>query len=135
MPTEWYYAGWLTGSLLLLGPAVATTPRAQYGPFSVCRYVFPSENCRRSNGRPQTSSSLSLTALARAGIVFEKDKQLDLLNTRTGEINLAHAPDEIRFEVEQFNKHVVTTEFNRVVQYYTRSVSEVFTGYVLRDWP
>lgn len=55
------------------------------------------------------------TALARAGIVFEKDKQLDLLNTRTGEINLAHAPDEIRFDVEQFNKQVVTTEFNRVV--------------------
>jgi type I restriction enzyme R subunit len=55
------------------------------------------------------------TALARAGIVFEKDKQLDLLNTRTGEINLAHAPDEIRFDVEQFNKQVVTTEFNRVI--------------------
>jgi type I restriction enzyme R subunit len=55
------------------------------------------------------------TALARAGIVFEKDKQLDLLNTRTGEVNLAHAPDEIRFEVEQFNKQVVTAEFNRVV--------------------
>ena len=55
------------------------------------------------------------TALARAGIVFEKDKQLDLLNTRTGEINLAHAPDEIRFDVEQFNKQVVTTAFNRVV--------------------
>ena len=54
------------------------------------------------------------TALARAGIVFEKDKQLDLLNTRTGEINLARAPDEIRFDVEQFNKQVVTTEFNRV---------------------
>jgi type I restriction enzyme, R subunit len=55
------------------------------------------------------------TALARAGIVFEKDKQLDLLNTRTGEINLARAPDEIRFDVDQFNKQVVTTEFNRVV--------------------
>ena len=55
------------------------------------------------------------TALARAGIVFEKDKQLDLLNTRTGEINHARAPDEIRFEVEQFNKLVVTTDFNRVV--------------------
>jgi type I restriction enzyme, R subunit len=55
------------------------------------------------------------TALARAGIVFEKDKQLDLLNTRTGEINLAHAPDEIRFEVEQFNRQVVTVPFNRVV--------------------
>ena len=55
------------------------------------------------------------TALARGGIVFEKDEQLDLLNTRTGEIDLAHAPDEIRFEVEQFNKQVVTPEFNRVV--------------------
>lgn len=55
------------------------------------------------------------TALARAGIVFEKDKQLDLLNTRTGEINLVHAPDEIRFEVEKFNKQVVTNAFNRVV--------------------
>lgn len=55
------------------------------------------------------------TALARAGIVFEKDEQLDLLNTRTGEINLAHAPDEIRFDVEKFNKQVVTAEFNRVV--------------------
>lgn len=55
------------------------------------------------------------TALARAGIVFEKDKQLDLLNTQTGEINLARAPDEIHFEVEQFNKQVVTAEFNRVV--------------------
>ncbi len=55
------------------------------------------------------------TALARAGIVFEKDKQLDLLNTKTGEVNLAHTPDEIRFEVEQFNKRVITAEFNRVV--------------------
>jgi type I restriction enzyme R subunit len=55
------------------------------------------------------------TALARAGIVFAKDEQLDLLNTRTGEIDLAHAPDEIRFEVDQFNKQVVTPEFNRVV--------------------
>jgi type I restriction enzyme, R subunit len=55
------------------------------------------------------------TALARAGIVFEKDEQFDLLNTRTGEIDLAHAPDEIRFEVDQFNKRVVTPEFNCVV--------------------
>jgi type I restriction enzyme R subunit len=55
------------------------------------------------------------TALARAGIKFGKDEQLELLNTRTGEIDLAHAPDEVRFEVEQFNKQVVTAEFNRVV--------------------
>jgi type I restriction enzyme R subunit len=55
------------------------------------------------------------TALARAGIVFEKDEPMDLLDTTTGKINLTHAPDEIRFEVEKFNKQVVTTEFNRVV--------------------
>jgi type I restriction enzyme R subunit len=55
------------------------------------------------------------TALARAGIKFAKDEQVELLNTRTGEINLAHAPDEIAFAVEQFNKQVVTPEFNRVV--------------------
>ncbi|TPL81893.1 type I restriction-modification system endonuclease [Mesorhizobium sp. B2-3-12] len=55
------------------------------------------------------------TALARAGIRFAKDEQLDLLNTQTGEIDLAHAPDDIRFEVDQFNKHVITPEFNRVV--------------------
>jgi type I restriction enzyme R subunit len=55
------------------------------------------------------------TALARAGIKFEKNEQLDLLNTQTGEIDLAHAPDEIRFEVDQFNKQVITPDFNRVV--------------------
>jgi len=55
------------------------------------------------------------TALARAGIVFEKDGQLDLLDTRTGTIDTATLPDEIRFEVEQFNKQVITLEFNRVV--------------------
>jgi type I restriction enzyme R subunit len=55
------------------------------------------------------------TALARAGIAFQKDEPVELLNTQTGEIDLAHAPDEIRFEVDQFNKQVITEDFNRVV--------------------
>lgn len=55
------------------------------------------------------------TALARAGIHFKQGEELNLLNTRTGEIDLAHAPDEITFEIEQFNKKVVTRDFNRVV--------------------
>jgi type I restriction enzyme R subunit len=55
------------------------------------------------------------TALSRAGIEFKKDEKLELLDTKTGEIDLAYAPDEIRFEVEQFNKQVVTEEYNRVV--------------------
>ena len=55
------------------------------------------------------------TALTRAGIKFEKDEQLEVLDPRTGQIDLTHAPDEIRFEVEHFNKQVITEEFNRVV--------------------
>ncbi|MDR2188004.1 MAG: type I restriction-modification system endonuclease, partial [Azonexus sp.] len=55
------------------------------------------------------------TALARTGITFEKDARFERLNTTTGEVDLAHAPDEIHFEVEAFNKQVITPEFNRVV--------------------
>lgn len=55
------------------------------------------------------------TALARAGIKFEKDEEVEHLAPATGEIDTATLPDEIRFEVEQFNKQVITPEFNRVV--------------------
>src|SRR3954451_14850360 len=55
------------------------------------------------------------TALTRSGIAFSKDEELEVLNTRTGEVDLTHAPDEIRFEVDQFNRQVITEEFNRVV--------------------
>ena len=55
------------------------------------------------------------TALARAGIAFQRDEQIELLNTQTGEIDLAHTPDEIRFDVEHFNRRVITEDFNRVV--------------------
>jgi type I restriction enzyme, R subunit len=55
------------------------------------------------------------TALARAGITFQRDEPIELLNTRSGEIDLAHAPDEIRFDVEHFNRRVITEDFNRVV--------------------
>lgn len=55
------------------------------------------------------------TQLSRSGIKFEKDEQLELLDTRTGEIDLAQAPDEFKFDVEQFNKQVITENFNRVV--------------------
>src|SRR4051794_19487012 len=55
------------------------------------------------------------TALTRSGIKFRKDERLEVLNTRTGEIDLTHAPDEIRFEVDQFNRQVITEKFNHVV--------------------
>jgi type I restriction enzyme R subunit len=55
------------------------------------------------------------TALSQAGIKFAKGEQVELLNPRSGEIDLAELPDELRFEVEGFNKAVVTVPFNRVV--------------------
>lgn len=55
------------------------------------------------------------TALARSGIGFAEGEQVEYLAPATGEIDTAILPDEIHFEVEQFNKQVITPEFNRVV--------------------
>ena len=72
------------------------------------------------------------TALARSGIVFGKSDQLEMLNTLTGEVDLAHAPDALNFEVEQFNKAVVTQEFNRVVaEELARHIDPAFPGKTL----
>ncbi|WP_145691114.1 type I restriction-modification system endonuclease [Azospirillum brasilense] len=55
------------------------------------------------------------TALSRAGIVFAKGEQIEMLDTATGLIELAQAPDELRFEVEEFNKKVITVPFVKTV--------------------
>src|SRR6266478_4515911 len=52
------------------------------------------------------------TALSQAGIRFKKGEQVELIDTRTGKVDLAHTPDEIKFAVAEFNKHVVTVPFN-----------------------
>lgn len=55
------------------------------------------------------------TALAQAGITFQKGEEIEILDTGSGKIDLAHAPDEITFDVEAFNRKVVTVPFNRTV--------------------
>ncbi|WP_183311241.1 type I restriction-modification system endonuclease [Devosia subaequoris] len=55
------------------------------------------------------------TALARDGIGFAGGEAVEYLAPATGEIDTATLPDEIHFEVDQFNKQVITPEFNRVV--------------------
>lgn len=55
------------------------------------------------------------TALSKAGITFESGEEVEVLDTKTGEIDLVHAPDEISFNVQEFNKKVVTVEFNRAI--------------------
>jgi type I restriction enzyme, R subunit len=55
------------------------------------------------------------TALAQAGIRFKTGEQVEMLDTRTGKVDLAHMPDEIGFEVESFNKKVITLPFVQAV--------------------
>ncbi|WP_417794678.1 type I restriction-modification system endonuclease [Terasakiella pusilla] len=55
------------------------------------------------------------TALSEAGIKWKAGEAIETLNTKTGEINLAQTPDDVEFEVQQFNRKVITPEFNRVV--------------------
>ena len=55
------------------------------------------------------------TALSQSGITFDKDAEIELLNPSTGEVDLAQVPDELHFEVESFNKRVITVAFNQVV--------------------
>lgn len=55
------------------------------------------------------------TELSGTGITFKKDENLDLFDTKTGEIQTTRAPDEIKFDVEEFNRKVITVPFNKVV--------------------
>ncbi|MEW6710188.1 MAG: type I restriction-modification system endonuclease [Candidatus Riflebacteria bacterium] len=55
------------------------------------------------------------TELSKNGISWQKDEPVQYLNLNKGEIELATTPDQLDFEVSQFNSRVITTEFNRVV--------------------
>jgi type I restriction enzyme R subunit len=55
------------------------------------------------------------TALSQAGIIFHSGEEVEVLDTRSGQIDLIQAPDELRFDVEAFNRKVITEKFNRVV--------------------
>lgn len=55
------------------------------------------------------------TALAQAGINFRKGDAVKLIDTRTGVVDLAMMPDDIQYDVDEFNKQVVTVAFNRAV--------------------
>jgi type I restriction enzyme, R subunit len=56
-----------------------------------------------------------ITALSEDGIIWSVGEEIEYFDPLTGTIDLVHAPDEIKIEVESFNRQVVTEEFNRVV--------------------
>ena len=55
------------------------------------------------------------TRLSRDGITFVAEAQAPAYNTRTGQTSLFRVPDEVKFEVEEFNKKVITEGWNRAV--------------------
>lgn len=56
-----------------------------------------------------------ITLLADKGIHFEKGATVQVVQTTTGALNTTMLPDELDFEVDAFNRLVITENFNRVV--------------------
>lgn len=55
------------------------------------------------------------TALSQTGITFDKGEEVNIVDPRTGQIDLFSVPDQVDFEVAEFNKKVYTRAFNRAV--------------------
>src|SRR5690606_8096804 len=56
-----------------------------------------------------------VTALSQTGISFDKGEEVNVLDPRTGQVDLFALEDEVDFEVAEFNKKVYTENFNRAV--------------------
>lgn len=55
------------------------------------------------------------TELSSNGITWRKGDDLKVYDPRRNQIDLAKAPDEIKIDIEDFNRKVITKPFNRVV--------------------
>lgn len=55
------------------------------------------------------------TQLSRHGIHFDKGEHVSVVNTQTGELDTAELEDELDFNIESFNRRVITPEFDRVI--------------------
>ena len=56
-----------------------------------------------------------ITQLSKKGIHWKKGEQVKIYNTTTAQLELHSTPDELDFEVSEFNKKVITENFNRAV--------------------
>ena len=59
------------------------------------------------------------TELSTGGIVWKVGDKVSIYDPRRNQIELFTTPDEIRLEVEDFNRKVITQPFNEVVCHYT----------------
>lgn len=55
------------------------------------------------------------TELAKNGITFVKDEQISFWDDEMKEINKAELEDDLKFDVESFNKKVISDSYNRVI--------------------
>lgn len=55
------------------------------------------------------------TRLSEEGIAWQAGEEMEFFNPQTGQLDLVNAPDNVKLEVEQFNRKVITEDFNRVV--------------------
>lgn len=55
------------------------------------------------------------TALGQTGISFDEGEEVNILDPRTGQVDLFNLDDQVDFEVAEFNKKVYTRAFNRAV--------------------
>lgn len=55
------------------------------------------------------------TALSQTGIKFDQGEEVNIVDPRTGQIDLFNLDDQVDFDVAEFNKKVYTEAFNRAV--------------------
>ncbi|HDH7817780.1 TPA: type I restriction-modification system endonuclease [Raoultella ornithinolytica] len=55
------------------------------------------------------------TQLSKHGIHFEKGDKVSAIDAATGEVDTSELEDELDFDVEAFNRRVITEDFNRVI--------------------
>jgi type I restriction enzyme R subunit len=55
------------------------------------------------------------TALSKTGITFTPGEEVNIIDPKTGQIDLFNLEDQVNFEITEFNKKVYTHPFNRAV--------------------
>lgn len=56
-----------------------------------------------------------VTKLAEDGMVWQAGEDMKVYDTRTGQIDLVHLPDEVDVDIDAYNKRVITESFNKAV--------------------
>ncbi|WP_248915707.1 type I restriction-modification system endonuclease [Pseudomonas moorei] len=55
------------------------------------------------------------TQLSKHGIHFDKGQSVSVIDTQTGEVDVAELEDELNFNIESFNRRVITPAFDKVI--------------------